>query len=383
MPRGAKAVTAQLLAGAKHHARERIQVDAGRAHARRRAGRSEGLSHEIRHTRHDQSDRPAQGRRQARRPHRWPAQDHRHRALRLRAARVVPERRPMATSSARPSPRAASRSMDLARRRRPRRACSQSSRRRMPASSARASFNTAKLLGGPEIEHYHQAIALVVAETFEQARAAAQLVRVDYVARRRARSTSRRRRTRRQARRRIRRPGGHRRRRLRGAFAAAPVQLDATYTTPDQAHAMMEPHASIAAWDGDKLTLWTVEPDDRLGPRRHGQDARHSEGERPSHLAVHRRRLRRQAVPARGCVACRARCARGRASGQGGVAAATDVQQHRRIGPRPSSASASAPRRTARSPPSRHESWSGDLPGRAGPRPRWSRHARSMPARTA
>ena len=34
-------------------------------------------------------------------------------------------------------------------------------------------FNTAKLLGGPVIEHYHQALALVVAETFEQARAAA------------------------------------------------------------------------------------------------------------------------------------------------------------------------------------------------------------------
>ena len=43
-------------------------------------------------------------------------------------------------------------------------------------------LNTAKLLGGPEIQHYHQAIAVVVAETFEQARAAAQLVRVDYVA---------------------------------------------------------------------------------------------------------------------------------------------------------------------------------------------------------
>ena len=41
-------------------------------------------------------------------------------------------------------------------------------------------YNTAKLLGGPEIEHYHQAVAVVVAETFEQARAAAQLVRVDY-----------------------------------------------------------------------------------------------------------------------------------------------------------------------------------------------------------
>jgi xanthine dehydrogenase YagR molybdenum-binding subunit len=41
------------------------------------------------------------------------------------------------------------------------------------------------------------------------------------------------------------------------AFAAAPVTLDATYTTPDEAHAMMEPHASIASWDGDKVTLWT------------------------------------------------------------------------------------------------------------------------------
>src|SRR5687767_10946018 len=41
-------------------------------------------------------------------------------------------------------------------------------------------FNTAKLLGGPDIDHYHQAIAVVVAETFEQARAAAQLVRVNY-----------------------------------------------------------------------------------------------------------------------------------------------------------------------------------------------------------
>src|SRR6266496_58687 len=46
---------------------------------------------------------------------------------------------------------------------------------------AKGTFNTARLLGGPEIEHYHQAIAVVVAETFEQARAAAQLVRVKYV----------------------------------------------------------------------------------------------------------------------------------------------------------------------------------------------------------
>jgi xanthine dehydrogenase YagR molybdenum-binding subunit len=41
------------------------------------------------------------------------------------------------------------------------------------------------------------------------------------------------------------------------AFATAPVQFDATYTTPDQSHAMMEPHATLAKWDGDKLTVWT------------------------------------------------------------------------------------------------------------------------------
>jgi xanthine dehydrogenase YagR molybdenum-binding subunit len=46
-------------------------------------------------------------------------------------------------------------------------------------------------------------------------------------------------------------------RRFRGAFKAAAVTLDETYTTPDQSHAMMEPHASIAAWDGDEVTVWT------------------------------------------------------------------------------------------------------------------------------
>ena len=35
------------------------------------------------------------------------------------------------------------------------------------------------------------------------------------------------------------------------------MKLDATYTTPDQTHAMMEPFASIAAWKGDELTVWT------------------------------------------------------------------------------------------------------------------------------
>lgn len=35
------------------------------------------------------------------------------------------------------------------------------------------------------------------------------------------------------------------------------MKIDATYTTPDQSHMAMEPHASMAVWDGNKLTLWT------------------------------------------------------------------------------------------------------------------------------
>jgi xanthine dehydrogenase YagR molybdenum-binding subunit len=118
-------------------------------------------------------------------------------------------------------------------------------------------YNVAKLLGGAEIEHYHQAIALVVAETFEQARAAAALVHVTYAAAKGAFDLA-----------------GAKSSAIKyepsfggpadtavgdfaGAFAKAPVQLDETYTTPDHAHAMMEPHASIAAWNGDKLTVWT------------------------------------------------------------------------------------------------------------------------------
>ncbi|MFJ1467234.1 aldehyde oxidoreductase molybdenum-binding subunit PaoC [Massilia orientalis] len=118
-------------------------------------------------------------------------------------------------------------------------------------------YNTAHLLGGPEIQHYHQAVALIVAETFEQARAAAALLHVEYApvngvydleaamnaagpaSKDKAKSTTK---------------VGN----FEAAFASAPVKLDATYKTPDQTHAMMEPHASTAVWQGDTLTLYTA-----------------------------------------------------------------------------------------------------------------------------
>ena len=121
----------------------------------------------------------------------------------------------------------------------------------------KGNMNTVPLLGGPQVDHYDQALALVVADTFENARDAAKLVRIDYA------------------------PEGGKfdlaAERMNGAvpppgfagpsdtsvgdfdagFAGAAVKVDQTYSTPDQSHAMMEPHATIAAWNGDKLTLWT------------------------------------------------------------------------------------------------------------------------------
>jgi xanthine dehydrogenase YagR molybdenum-binding subunit len=43
-----------------------------------------------------------------------------------------------------------------------------------------------------------------------------------------------------------------------GAYEAAPVKHEATYITPVEHHNAMEPHATIARWDGDKLTVWTA-----------------------------------------------------------------------------------------------------------------------------
>jgi len=43
---------------------------------------------------------------------------------------------------------------------------------------------------------------------------------------------------------------------LNQALAAADVKLDEIYTTPIQNHNPMEPHATIAQWEGDKLTLY-------------------------------------------------------------------------------------------------------------------------------
>src|SRR6201991_712338 len=114
------------------------------------------------------------------------------------------------------------------------------------------------VLTGPEVTGYGQPVAFVVAESFEQARAAAYLVDVKY-----DRSSGKYALRKNLNEARVPKPSdapaadsavGD----FASAFASAPVQIDVTYTTPLQSHAMMEPHATLAAWEGDKLILHTA-----------------------------------------------------------------------------------------------------------------------------
>ena len=98
-----------------------------------------------------------------------------------------------------------------------------------------------------------QPVALAVAETFEQARAAAHAVKVDYAAEGARLDMEA------ELGKAVVPPKDEKPDSSVGAFdsayASAPVKLDVTYTTPLQSHAMMEPHATVAAWTPDGVTL--------------------------------------------------------------------------------------------------------------------------------
>ncbi|HEX2475097.1 MAG TPA: molybdopterin cofactor-binding domain-containing protein, partial [Lacipirellulaceae bacterium] len=98
------------------------------------------------------------------------------------------------------------------------------------------------------VRYYGQYVALVVADTFECAKAAADAVRVTYAAEKpnvepdlkaddKPKVDSER--------------GDPDR-----ALADAPVKLDETYVTPVETHNPMELHATTAVWDGQQLTIY-------------------------------------------------------------------------------------------------------------------------------
>ncbi|WP_187429685.1 Aldehyde oxidoreductase molybdenum-binding subunit PaoC [Roseobacter fucihabitans] len=121
---------------------------------------------------------------------------------------------------------------------------------RLLRNPAQGTANEAPVQGASEVAYFGQPIALVVADGFEQARHAAQNITVNYhsedavtdpldgtaqIELPDAKQTAQ----------------GD----VSTAMAQAAFSVDKTYTTPSQNSAAMEPHASIAQWAGDKLTL--------------------------------------------------------------------------------------------------------------------------------
>ncbi|UPJ74135.1 xanthine dehydrogenase family protein molybdopterin-binding subunit [Bradyrhizobium sp. 187] len=114
------------------------------------------------------------------------------------------------------------------------------------------------VLTGPVVSHYGEPVAFVVAETFEQARAAAYLVKVKYDREKGQHALPHHLALARVPHQPDGAPADSEVGNFSDAYADAPVQIDVSYSTPLQSHAMMEPHATLAMWDGDKLILHTA-----------------------------------------------------------------------------------------------------------------------------
>src|SRR5215468_3831929 len=123
-----------------------------------------------------------------------------------------------------------------------------------PKLAGQGNLKGGAILQEPKVDFYGQHIGIVVAETYEQARYAARLVKVtyqksepvvDFVKNMSKAAT----------------PGRSRdasRGDFEGVFNSAPHKIDYTYETPIEHHQPMEPHAAIAEWDGDKVTLYNA-----------------------------------------------------------------------------------------------------------------------------
>lgn len=101
------------------------------------------------------------------------------------------------------------------------------------------------------IHYLGQQIAVVVAETLEQAQHAASLVRASYETPQAKLDL----RTHRDEKKDKAQDNHFSKGDAAAAFAAAPVKVDQVYRTPYEHHNPMEAHSVVAAWDGDKLTL--------------------------------------------------------------------------------------------------------------------------------
>jgi xanthine dehydrogenase YagR molybdenum-binding subunit len=112
-------------------------------------------------------------------------------------------------------------------------------------------------LQGNKVHYFGQFVACVVAETYEQARAAAALLKISFAAEKPAIDLK------------TELTKGYKPKKLNGEeaqinagkaaplLAAAPIKIERTYTITTENHHPIEPHATIAVWEAaDKLTLY-------------------------------------------------------------------------------------------------------------------------------
>jgi xanthine dehydrogenase YagR molybdenum-binding subunit len=111
------------------------------------------------------------------------------------------------------------------------------------------------LLQDDQVHYNGQPVAVIVAETLEQASEAARILDVSYQEAAPLTDFDAVKSSAHEARSDEDKKASSKRGDPDGAFARAPFTVDAVYSTPMEFHNAMEPHATIAFWQGDQLTL--------------------------------------------------------------------------------------------------------------------------------
>ncbi|QPH39546.1 xanthine dehydrogenase family protein molybdopterin-binding subunit [Pedobacter endophyticus] len=124
-----------------------------------------------------------------------------------------------------------------------------------PKLNEKGGLRGGALLQGPEIKFYGQHIGIVVAETFEQATLAAHLIKVDYQQKANEKTDFEKNAQTPEM------PKGKELQDLvrgagKSAIELAEVKIEEQYETPIEHHHPMEPHATVAVWEGENVTLY-------------------------------------------------------------------------------------------------------------------------------
>ncbi|WP_020603473.1 xanthine dehydrogenase family protein molybdopterin-binding subunit [Spirosoma spitsbergense] len=123
----------------------------------------------------------------------------------------------------------------------------------VPKLNVKGGIRGGAMLQSPEIEFYGQNIGIVVADTFEQARHAAHLIHVDYDKKTPKADFDK------LASEAMPPKDNHDEKwgDAKAALRTADYTVEETYSTPIEHHHPMEPHAAIAEWTGNQVTLYS------------------------------------------------------------------------------------------------------------------------------